>query len=428
MSVLDRFRSFLDDSPSPFHAVVNGARWLESRGFTRIDLGEPHEPLLAGEKGFVVRGGSLFAFRVGAQSPVQAGFRIIAAHTDSPNLRIKPKPAVRSNGYVRIGLEPYGGAILATWTDRDLGIAGRVSLRHGQGVRHELIRVHRPVARIPNLAIHLDRTVNEAGLKINAQTQLPALFSLEGPESTGDPIRTLIASEVGCDPDLLLAWDLGLYDLTPATIGGARQEFLFSARLDNLGSCHAALEAAVDVLEGELPASTSVIALFDHEEIGSQTSRGANGRAIDAVLGRILGEDASPGDFTRALEHTFLLSADMSHAVHPAHADKSEPEHMPKLNAGPVIKQNTNWRYSTEGDGAASFALACERAGVPHQWYVHRSDLACGSTVGPMLAARLGCRSVDVGNPMLSMHSAREMCGAADQAAMVAALVEVLRG
>jgi aspartyl aminopeptidase len=290
-----------------------------------------------------------------------------------------------------------------------------------------LVAIRRPICRIPNLAIHLNRTVNEEGLKINAQTQLPAVFALENDASAGDPVRKLLAAELHCAAADVLTWDLGTFDLTPAVIGGVNSEFLFSARLDNQASCHAALGALLGSLEGDLPESTSVIALFDHEEIGSRTSRGADGRLLSSVLGRILGPDNHPTGFTRAMEWSFLVSADMSHAVHPAWSEKSEPEHMPKINGGPVIKQHTGWRYSTEGDGAATFALACERAGVTPQWYVHRSDMACGSTVGPMLAAELGVRSVDVGNPMLSMHSAREMCGTADHPQMTAALIEVLR-
>ncbi len=400
---------------------------LEAVGFTRCDLADEADALQPGERGYVVRGGSIVAFRVGERPAVVGGMRIVAAHTDSPNLRLKPRPLIRGNGWVRLGLEPYGGVILASWTDRDLGLAGRVALRHGQGVRHELVRVDRPICRIPNLAIHLNRGVNEDGLKLNAQTQLPAIFALDNEGSGGDPVRAMLAGELGCEPGDVLTWDLGTYDLTPAVIGGLHGEFLFSARLDNQASCHAALAALIESLDGDVPVATSVVALFDHEEIGSRTSRGADGRLLQSVIGHILGPDHTPTGVTRAMERSFLVSADMSHAVHPAYADKSEPEHMPRINGGPVIKQHTGWRYSTEGDGAAMFGLACERAGVTPQWYVHRSDLACGSTVGPMLAADLGIRSVDVGNPMLSMHSAREMCGTTDHPAMIAALAEMLR-
>jgi aspartyl aminopeptidase len=251
--------------------------------------------------------------------------------------------------------------------------------------------------------------VNDEGLKLNAQTQLPAVLALEA--EGVDPLRKLLADEVGCEPGAVLTWDLSLFDLTPATLGGANGEFVFSGRLDNLGSCHAALTALTSTVDQDVPDSTAVVALFDHEEIGSRTNRGADGRAIETVLGRLCGD----GALDQALARTVLVSADMAHAVHPGFTDKSEPEHAPKMNGGPAIKLNTNQRYTTEGATAALFVLLCERAEVPHQWYVHRTDLQCGSTVGPMLASRLGVRSVDVGNPMLSMHSAREQCGSVDQ-------------
>jgi aspartyl aminopeptidase len=219
----------------------------------------------------------------------------------------------------------------------------------------------------------------------------------------------------------VMTWDLSLFDLTPAVRGGANGEFVFSGRLDNLASCHAATEALLRVPEA-LPDATSVVALFDHEEIGSRTNRGADGRAIEVVLGRL----CDGGDLDQALARTFLLSADMAHAIHPGFADKAEAEHAPRMNGGPAIKLNVNQRYTSEGATSARFVTLCERAEVPWQWYVHRSDLACGSTVGPMLASRLGVRSVDVGNPMLSMHSAREQCGAFDHPRMAAVMAEFL--
>jgi aspartyl aminopeptidase len=325
----------------------------------------------------------------------------------------------------------YGGVQVATWVDRDLGIAGAVHVRNGSGgVDTRLVDLRRPLARVPTLAIHLNRSVNEDGLKLNAQTQLPAVLALEtdgtdpkggsappGPPR-GDPLRALLADAAGCKRDDVLTWDLSLYDLTPAALGGAHGEFVFSARLDNLGSCHAALTALEATLADSVPAATSVVALFDHEEIGSRTNRGADGRAIERVLLRL----CAGGDLDQALARTVLVSADMAHAVHPGFADKSEPEHAPRMNGGPAIKLNTNQRYTTEGATAAMFRLLCERCDVPVQWYVHRTDLACGSTVGPMLASRLGVRSVDVGNPMLSMHSAREQCGAHDHGRMARVL------
>ncbi len=421
-----RLVDFLDVAPTPFHAVAEVARQLEARGYRPVRLADAREPLPPGTRAYVAEAGSLFAFRIGSAPIEEAGWRIVAAHTDSPNLRVKPQPLVKSHGYVRLGLEVYGGVQVATWVDRDLGMAGQVHLRDPsskEGMRSVLVNLRKPLCRIPTLAIHLNRSVNDDGLKLNKQTHLPAVFALEV-DGDEDPLRALLAAELGVAPSDILTWDLQLYDLTPPAIAGARQEFVHSGRLDNLASSHAGLEALLAVEDGELPEATSVLALFDHEEIGSQSDRGADGRAIDNVLALTLGDT---GSLLRALANSWLVSADMAHAVHPAWADLHDKEHMPRLNAGPVIKQNVNKRYSTEGETSARWLLLCERAGVPTQWYVHRTDLACGSTVGPMLAARLGVRSLDIGNAMLSMHSVREQCGAHDHPWMIRAMTEFFR-
>jgi aspartyl aminopeptidase len=422
--VLQRFCDYLDASPTPNHAVQATVDALAAEGFVEFDLGDPPVDLPAGTRGYIEKGGSLLAFHVGREPAVESGFRIVSAHTDSPNLRIKPQPYMRSHGYVRLGVEVYGGAMNATWSDRDLGLAGLVTLRDGKaGLRTELIDIRRPLARIPNIAIHLNREVNKKGLVLNAQTDLPAVFSLDQGEDD-DPLRQLIGEQLGVPQTDVLTWDLSLYDLTPAAIVGARGEFLASARLDNLASCHAGLEALLASLGDEPPRATSVLALFDHEEIGSRTARGANSRTLGEVL-RIILRNAGPqgeGSFSRSLAHSWLISADMAHAVHPAHAGMHDPSHMPRMNAGPVIKQNANKRYGTESETAAMFLLVCERMDVPVQWFVNRSDLSCGSTVGPILASLLGVRTIDVGNAMLSMHSAREMTGTEDHARMVKVL------
>jgi aspartyl aminopeptidase len=418
MDLLGRFLTYLDASPTPLHAVRTTSERLVAAGFRELDPAAEDRQLAPGERVFVRREGSVFAFRIGRKPPQVGGFRVIAAHTDSPNLRVKPNPVLKSHGYLRLGVEPYGGLQMATWVDRDLGVAGAVYVRDGAGFRPVLVEIRRPVARIPTLAIHLNRGVNDDGLKLNAQRELPALFAQEA-EGEGDPFRAMLAKEAGCAPSDLLTWDLSLFDLVPAALGGANQEFVFSARLDNLGSCHAGLEALLSAEEAD---PTSVLALFDHEEIGSRTQRGADGRSLESLLSL-----AAPGDALEpALERTWLLSADMAHAIHPAFADKSEPEHAPRMNGGPAIKQNVNARYTSEGATTAHFILLCEKAGVPWQWYVHRSDLACGSTVGPMLSSRLGVRSIDVGNPMLSMHSIREQCGARDHERMVKVMAAFL--
>lgn len=425
-----RLVEYLTESPTPLHAVAATTRRLEAAGYRPIDLAAAPERLPPGARGFVARDGSILAFRTGTAPAAEAGFRIVAAHTDSPNLRIKPQPVIRSSGYVRLGVEPYGGLISATWTDRDLGLAGGVVVREGKGTRRALVRVDRPICRIPNLAIHINRTVNEEGLKVNAQSQLPAVLSLGDDADARDPLRALLGRELDVDPDAILTWDLSLFDLAAPTLGGADEEFVFSARLDNQASCHAGLEGLLDATGADLPESTAVLALFDHEEIGSRTQRGADGRLIEDLLSYLLehSEAQAPGGLTRASAHSMLISADMAHAVHPAHPDKHDAQHMPRLNAGPVIKQNVNHRYTTEADSAAAFLLLCEAAESPVQWFVNRSDLACGSTVGPMLASRLAVRALDVGNPMLSMHSVREMGGALDHPHLCRVLSAFFRG
>jgi aspartyl aminopeptidase len=269
--------------------------------------------------------------------------------------------------------------------------------------------------------------VNDEGLKLNAQTQLPALFALG---SEGDPLRGLLGDELGCDPKDILTWDLCLFDLTRPALGGLNQEFVFSGRLDNLGSSHAALEAMLRATSGTLPDSTAIIALFDHEEVGSTTARGANGKLLGNLLERLERDTTAraEGGLPRAIAHSWHMSADMAHAVHPGWADRHDAQHMPMIGAGPVIKQNASQRYGTEAETAALLVRLFEAAEVEHQWFVNRSDLACGTTVGPLVAAELGIRTADVGNPMLSMHSAREMAGAADHGGMVSAMATLLGG
>jgi aspartyl aminopeptidase len=422
-SIPQRMAAYIDASPTPYHCVANTAAMLDRAGFAEIDLAAEPVQLPAGFEGYVKEEGSIVAFRVGSEPANEAGFRIVAAHTDSPNLRLKPQPIVFSHGYIRLGVEVYGGVLVATWADRDLGLAGKVVLRDGQGLRSELVNLNRPLCRIPNLAIHLNRTANDKGLLLDKQRHLPAVLALG--EKGEDPLRALLAEELDVDVEAILTFDLMLYDLTPATVSGAGGEFFHSARLDNQASCHAALEALLSNGAGK---ATAVVALFDHEEVGSNSARGADSRILDNVLERVAEHSVAqaPGSLSRALSNSWLVSCDMAHAVHPAYADKHDGNHLPKLNAGPVIKQNANQRYSTEAETSARFVLLCEAVDSPYQWFVNRSDLRCGSTVGPMLSSRLGVRGVDVGNPMLSMHSAREMCGTQDQLHMIRVLAAFL--
>jgi aspartyl aminopeptidase len=422
--------AFIDASPTPYHAVHESAERLRAGGFVELDEREEWQ-LEAGSRSFLIRGGgTLVAFVLGTEPPSRAGFVMVGAHTDSPNLRVKPLPELEAAGYRELAVEVYGGVLGFTWLDRDLSLAGRVSLKGGKSA---LVRFERPLCRIPNLAIHLDRDVNTRGLVVNPQTQLVPVLgtTLEGGADAGG-LKRLLAAELerrgsgSFAPEEILAWDLALFDTAKAAFGGTANEFVFSARLDNLASCHAALSALLRA--GEPCPATRVVLLYDHEEVGSQSAIGARSRLVESLLERL--SEAYPGAGShataRALARSLLVSTDMAHAVHPNYADKHDRQHRPQIGRGPVIKVNASQSYATEALGAAAFMDACRASGVSFQHFVSRNDMPCGSTIGPISAARLGVRTVDVGNPMLSMHSCREMAGAADVEPMIAALTALL--
>jgi aspartyl aminopeptidase len=402
--------AFVDRSPTPYHAAAEAARRLSAQGFREIAEREVWS-LAPDDRRYVIRGGTIIAFVVGTESPATGGFRMIGAHTDSPNLRLKPNADLSRNGYQQLGVEVYGGVIYATWLDRDLSIAGRVLLDRGDGtVEARLVDLERPVARVPNLAIHLNRSVNTDGLQINAQKHLSPVIGL-GKEPA---LRRALARALDVAEGTILSYDLSLYDVTRAAIAGLNQEFVLSSRLDNLGSCHAAIRALAAASAPS--ATTRLIALYDHEECGSKTAAGAAGSVLRDTIGRILEAhpDKQPQALGRAMSRSLLVSADMAHAIHPNYPDQHEPQHTPQLNRGLVIKSNSNQSYATDGASAAAFELACGAAGFSPQRFVVRSDLPCGSTIGPITAAELGVATVDVGAPMLSMHSCREMAGTLD--------------
>ena len=409
--------SYIEHSPTPYHAVAETVRKLEQAGFTQLQEGDSWE-LEAGSACYVCRGGSsLVAFRVGARPPHETGFALIGAHTDSPNLRLKPLPEVRRQGVRQLGVEVYGGVLLSTWLDRDLSLAGRVMLEREAGkVQAHLLDLRVPMLRIPNLAIHLNRTVNSEGLVLNAQQHMVPVLGLDRKDAPD--LRTLLATAlssdgVPCSADAILSWDLSLYDTQPPAFLGDGEDLIASARLDNLASCYGALQALT-----KAPAphdQTRAIALYDHEEVGSRSTQGADSTFLKQTLERICQRPDSPADaFARALAHSFLISADMAHAVHPNYADRHEPQHRPLLGKGPVVKINVSQAYATDGESQARFEHLCRDAGVTPQHFVSRSDLACGSTIGPITSSWLGLRTVDVGSPLLSMHSIREVCAATD--------------
>ena len=409
---------YLDGSPSPWHAVSSSSQRLSSAGFTRVYEIDAWSDVAAG---YVIRGASLVAWRQPVSATPSSSFRIVGAHTDSPGLRIKPRPDTGGAGWKQLGIEVYGGALLNSWLDRDLGIAGRVVLRDGS-VRD--IAVHEPLARVPQLAIHLDRDVNDRGLVLDKQLHLTPVWGT-GAARSGEFLEWL-ALRLGVTVADMGWWELCLFDITNATLLGADQSLVASARLDNQLSCWAATSA----LAVATPTThTNVIALFDHEEVGSDSATGASGPLLATVLERVVSaRSGTRDDYHRALSGSSCVSADNAHAVHPNYPERHEPEHRPMVNHGPAIKSNSNQRYATSAQTAVAFQGACERAGVPWQVFVSRNNMPCGSTIGPLTATALGIPTVDVGVPQLSMHSARELCGASDPVFLTLALTEYFTG
>ena len=411
----------LHASPSPYHAVETLSASLREAGFRELREHDPWTDVTG--RCFVVRSGALLAWIADAPQPVTAGFHIIGAHTDSPNLRVKPNAVSSNVGYRQIGVEIYGGALTNSWLDRDLGVSGRLLLTDGRAV---LVRIDRAIARVTQLAIHLDRDVNEKGLVLDKQLHVLPITGL----GTAEPnaFEDWIAAEARIDPTTVAAHDLMFHDLTPPGLLGLNEEFIVSARLDNLFSCWTAIRALTTAPPSN-DGRISMVALFDHEEVGSSSMSGAAGPLLETVLTRIgaalhLGTD----DLARAMVASSCLSSDMAHAVHPNYADRHDPAHRPLPNGGPVLKINANQRYATSAVGAAKFRSACTRVDVPVQTFVSRNSQPCGSTIGPLTATRLGIETIDVGCAMLSMHSAREMCGAADVELYLRALTSYLVG
>lgn len=409
---------FVDASPSPFHVCATVAADLVAAGFSQLSEADAW----SAEQGryFLVRGGSLIAWSTEGAAP-DSEFRIVGGHTDSPNLRVKQHPDLSSAGWQLVGLEPYGGAWLNSWLDRDLGISGRISVRDGNTVREQLVRIDHPILRVPQLAIHLSE--DRKGVQLDPQRHINAVWGVG--DSPGSFIGFL-ADEVGIDADAVLGWELMTHDLAPSGLVGSQSELVSAPRLDNQGTCYAGTRALLSAV-AKPGSAIPVLALFDHEEVGSTSDRGAQSDLLGSVLERIvLGRGGGREDFLRAMAGSICASGDMAHATHPNYPDRHEPAHRIQVNGGPVLKVNQNLRYATDASGAGAFALACDQAGVPLQRYVHRADLPCGSTIGPITAARTGLSTVDVGAAQLAMHSARELMGADDVASYANALAAFL--
>lgn len=412
---------FIAASPTPFHAVATMRERLQTAGFTVLSEQQPWQLKPGGAYVVTRNDSSIIAFRVGTDLPAN-GIRMVGSHTDSPCLKVKPLPELQRNGFFQLGVEVYGGVLLGPWFDRDLALAGRISYRDNSGeLKSALYDSMRAIGIIPSLAIHLDRDVNN-NRSINAQTQLPVVMGLAKNLKHTD-FRAWLADELkqqGIPVDKVLDYELSFYDRQRGALVGIENDLVASARLDNLLSCFVGMRALIDAdnfVGGTL--KTQLLVCNDHEEVGSVSAAGAQGSMLKAALSRLVPENEAR---ERCLHNSVFVSVDNAHGVHPNFADRHDGNHGPLLNGGPVIKVNANQRYASNSETQALFRDLCERANVPVQTFVVRTDMACGSTIGPITAAELGVKTVDVGTPQFAMHSIRELAGVEDVDHMLKAL------
>ncbi|WP_127128685.1 M18 family aminopeptidase [Georgenia sp. SYP-B2076] len=409
---IDDLTAFLAASPSSYHAAAGAGRRLEAAGFARLDEMEDWQ---GAGRHYVLRDGAVIAWAKPERATAVSPFRILGAHTDSPGFKLKPRPTIRAHGWLQAGVEVYGGPLLNSWLDRELELAGRLVTRDGA---EHLVRTG-PFLRIPQLAIHLDRSVND-GLTLDRQRHTTPVF---GVGSLGDVLDRL-AEAAGLPAAQVAGYDVLTADTQAPRRFGQGDELLAAGRMDNLSSVHAGLTALLAApTDGD---HVSVLAAFDHEELGSASRSGASGPFLADVLARVSG--GTTQELLRAYAGSWCVSADTGHGVHPNYPERHDPVNAPMLGGGPLLKINANQRYATDAHGAALWSRACERAGVPWQEFVSNNAVPCGSTIGPLTATRLGIRTVDVGIPLLSMHSARELAHVGDVAALAGAIVAFFAG
>ena len=403
----DRLLAFLGQSPTPFHAVAAMSSGLDDNAVKRLNEGDDWQ--VGPGKYYVTRNqSSLIAFVQGSDDPLDTGMRLVGAHTDSPCLRVKPSPAIHKHSYLQLGVEVYGGVLLNPWFDRDLGLAGRVTYTDGQSIHNHLIDFERAIGVIPSLAIHLDRGVNDSR-SINPQKDIPPILLQSAETQT---LESLLAEQLhrqfsDYGDGKILAYELSFYDTNPAAVIGLHDDFIASARLDNLLSCFVGLQSLLAASD----TGTSMLICNDHEEVGSVSASGASGPFLKSVLERLIPDTEK---LHRAIARSLLISTDNAHGIHPNYSDRHDANHGPIINDGPVIKINANQRYATNSETEAFFANLCEREHIPYQKFINRTDLACGSTIGPLTAREIGIKTLDVGSPTFAMHSIRELAGTRD--------------
>lgn len=424
--MIENLIEFLNESPVNFLAVKTLKEILAGRGFREINAADSIGELKAGDQIFFTKNdSSLYAFRIGRKALADNGFHLICAHCDSPTFRIKPNAEMLCEGGItKLNTEVYGGPIMSTWFDRPLSLAGRVLIKTDDVMQPEtrLLHIKRPLLQITNLAIHFNRQVND-GVKLSKQKDmLPLLGIVTDQLESGNMLMNIIAEELGVSIPDILDFDLYLYDIAPACTFGVHDEFISGGRLDDLSMVHAGLMA---LLATETQDTTQVLAVFDNEETGSQTKQGAGSPFLSTLLQRIvLAQGGNQEDFFRSIEKAFMISADNAHAWHPNYSEKYDPTNHPMLGGGPAIKFNAAQKYASDAASAAVFMGICQKAGVPCQRFVNHSDVAGGSTLGNILAGSLPLRGVDMGNPVLGMHSVRETGSTADHLYCIKAFTE----
>jgi len=418
-NVIKDLLGFLSGSASRFHASLEIQKRLDVAGFSHIPEDKPFK-LKKGGKYYIRRmDTAIIAFVLGSKPLVKEGFNLAASHIDYPSLKLKTNSVKTDKGVTRCGVELYGWPIISTWIDRDLGIAGKVLTKKANGFETHLVNFADPIAIIPNAAIHLNREINK-GFEYNNQTHLQAVLGITA--SSGNPLIELIAKKLKVKPEAIGETELFLTDATPATLTGLDKDMVSAQGLDNLAMTHAILSALIST---DKPEQTAVGVFFDNEEISSQTPQGALSSLLTEILERIcLCQSLSREDFYLALRRSFLISADMAHAFHPSYSEKYDPDYSPYMNKGPVIKLNANQRYASTAESSMRFIQLCDKAKVPCQKFLVRSDMQCGTTIGPIVAAQLGLNTVDIGNPIWAMHSIRETGGTLDHQYLISALTK----